>query len=354
MERGSLFSRVPEGGFMKLSTTASMIANGQSSLMLRLLKTSKEFYRACFVSSAISQGVYAAFRGEKVSIDRLCERLDGITNRDGLRAWLDLGVSLGELERSGDVYRITGTLSRAMLDPRNDGYQAMLEEIVRHHYRYVTAAPAKLREKGFFPFDEEPGELVSRSSRISEPFIYEAVDAAVPRRGAFDLLEVGCGSGTYIRHACSRNPELRAWGLELQEKVAEGARKNLKEWGLAGRAAVEHCDIRNFRPERQFDLVTFHQNIYYFSPADRVGLGRLALGLLKPGGSVLLTSLGQRGGPAVQAVDIWVSTTEGYGPLPDPDELCRQLREAGFVDVRKKRLIPFDSFWAFTATKPAS
>ncbi len=334
---------------MKLSTTASMIRSGQSSLMFGLLRTSKEFYRACFVSAAASEGVYAAFDGGRTTIGRLSQKL-GIDNRDGLRAWLDLGVSLGELSRTGEEYRISGKLSRALLDPANDGYAAMLEEIVRHHSHYVLETPAKLRERALFPFDSA-GELVARSSRISEPFIFEAVDGVVPQRGAFDILEVGCGSGTYIRYSCKRNPDLRVVGLELQEKVAEGARKHLREWGLEGRAVVEHCDVRKYRTDKQFDLVTLHQNIYYFTPADRAALCRHVLGFLKPGGRLLVTTLGRGGGPTVQAVDIWVSTTEGYGPLPDPDEFCGQIREAGFAEVRKKRLIPFESFWAFTGTR---
>ena len=339
---------------MKLSTMATMITSGKSSLMVKLIRTSNEFYRATFVVAAISNGVYAAFENGQATVEQLAEKLNNITNRDGLRAWLDLGVSLGELDREGESYRIAGSLSKALLDPANDDCQAMLEEIVKNHYTYVMETPAKLREHAWFPFDESPGRLIARSSRLSEPFIFEAVDAAVPASGSFDLLEVGCGSGTYIRRACGRNPDLRTVGLELQEQVAAAARKNIADWGLQDRAAIEHCDVRKFESSRKFDLVTFHQNIYYFSVDDRVKLGRRVLGLLKPGGRVLLTTVAQGGGPAGQALNVWVSTTEGYGPLPDPEELCAQLRVAGFSEVSKKRLVPFESFWAFVGTKPAA
>jgi len=331
---------------------ATMITSGQSSLMLKLLKTSNEFYRATYVVSAIVNGVYEAFTGGRTTLPQLAEKLNKVTNREGLHSWLELGVSLGELDRSGDVYRITGSLSKALLDPVNDGYQAMIEEIVRHHYRYIMETPAKLRAHALFPFDEASGRLIARSSRVSEPLIFEVVDTAVPSIGNFDLLEVGCGSGTYIRRACGRNRALRAVGLELQEQVAVVARKNIAAWKLENRAIVEHCDVRKYHSDRAFDLVTFHQNIYYFPVADRVALGRHVLGLLKPGGRVLLTTVGQGGGPAGQALNVWVSTTEGYGPLPDPDTLCRQLGEAGYTDVSKKRLVPFESFWSFTGTKP--
>jgi hypothetical protein len=72
---------------------------------------------------------------------------------------------------------------------------------------------------------------------------------------------------------------------------------------------------------------------------------------LKPGGQVLLTSACQGGGPSIQGLNLQVSTTEGNSPLPDPDQLCQQLKAAGFVDVKAWRLVPFESFWAFRAAK---
>ncbi len=319
--------------------------------MFKLLKTSNEFYRACFVSTAMSQGIYKNFVGGKTTLEQLSEKLNIVSNSEGLRAWLELGVSLGELKREGNEYEIKGKISRSLLKPENDGYAALLEEIAKFHYDYVMDTPAMLKENKLFPFDEEPGELVARSSRISEPFMFEAVDSVIPRQGVFQLLEVGCGSGIYIKRACELNPELRAVGLELQEKVADAARKNIGTWGLEDRVTIEHCDVRNYPAGLKFDLITLHQNIYYFPVADRTALARHLIDYLKPGGQVLLTTACQGGGPAMQTVNIWVSTTEGYGPLPYPDKLCRQFKDAGFKEVRTKRLVPFESFWAFIAKK---
>ncbi len=335
---------------MKFSTFVKLVASGQSALMFRLLKTSNEFYRTCFVSTALSHGIYGHFIEGKADIEHLCEKL-GISDREGLLAWLELGVSLGELRHAGNGYEIKGALSRALLKDDNDGYRALLEEIARYHYPYVMETPAMLKRHARFPFDETPGELVARSSRVSEPFIFEAVDSVVPCRGSFELLEVGCGSGTYIQHACKRNPAVRAVGLELQERVAQTARKNIQAWGLASRVTIEHCDVLKYSSSRKFDLVTLHQNIYYFPVAERAAMARHVLEYLKPGGKVLVTTICQGGGPAMQAVNIWVSTTEGYGPMPNPDQLCEQFREAGFTEVTRRRLVPFEGFWAFVASK---
>jgi len=337
---------------MKLLTAVKLIADGQLPAMLGMLKTCNGLYRACFVSTALSQGIYGKFVDGRSSFEQLCEGMDLEFSREGLRAWLELGVSLGELKRVGTEYRIQGRLSKALIKDRNDGYAALLEEIVKYHYDYVIHTPSMLKEQKRFPFDESSGELIARSSRISEPIIFEAVDAIVPRKGDFRLLEVGCGSGVYIHRACKRNPNLRAVGLELQKSVADFARKNIASWGLEDRATIEHRDVRDYQGSREFDLITLHQNIYYFPVAERADLARHLLDCLKPGGRVLLTTIGQGGSPSMQVLNIWVSTTEGYGPLPDPDQLCQQFREAGFSEVKSRRLVPFESFWEFVAIKP--
>jgi len=337
---------------MKLFRLIKLITSGQSFLMFRLLKMSNEFYRASFISAALSQGIYEKFIEGKSSFDKLSEKLNMPSNREGLRAWLELGVSLGELKRIKDEYQIKGRLSRALLKSENDAYKAFLEEIVKYYYKYIINTPAVLKEHKWFSFDESTGELIARSSRITEPFIIEAVDAMIPPKGNFNLLEIGCGSGIYIQRVCTRNPDLRVVGLELQQKVADLARKNIKSWGLEGRVSIEHCDVRNYSTDQKFDFITLHQNIYYFPVADRENLLRHLIGYLKPGGQVLLTTACQGGSPSMQAANIWVSTTEGYGPLPYPDQLCQQLKDSGFKEVKKMRVVPFESFWAFVATKP--
>lgn len=335
---------------MNISTFIKLMTSGQAALLAKLLKTSNEFYRASFISAALSRGIYDHFTDGKVSFEHLCQKMN-VSNRDGLRAWLELGVSLGELKRTGNEYQIQGSISRALLDPDNDAYKALLQEIVDYHYAYVVDTPAMLRKQEWFPFDETPGELVARSSRVSEPFIFEAIDAVIPRQGDYQLLEVGCGSGIYIQRACTWNPELRAVGLELQEKVATMARRNIHAWGLENRATIEHDDVRKYSSSQKFDLVTLHQNVYYFPVQERENLFRHLKEYLKPGGQVLITSACQGGGPGIQGLNIWVSTTEGYSPLPEPDHLCLQLKSAGFVEVKTKRLVPFESIWAFTAAK---
>ena len=174
----------------------------------------------------------------------------------------------------------------------------------------------------------------------------------IPSRGPFRLLEIGCGSGAYIRWASQRNPELTAVGVELQEAAAALAGENIASWGLTGRVTVEVGDIRRRTPAADFDLATLHQNIYYFPAADRPALLRHVRGFLKPGGRLLLTTECRGDSTAAAVLDLWGAMTAGCGRLPAPDELVAQLEAAGFAGVAAHSLIPGESFYAFAGTHP--
>ena len=194
---------------------------------------------------------------------------------------------------------------------------------------------------------------MARSSRLVEPFVCEAIDDVVPRAGPVRLLEIGCGSAVYIRHAAGRNPELTALGLELQPEVAALAAENVSAWGLARRVAIEAGDVMARAAEAAFDLATLHNNIYYFPVEDRVRVLRHVRAFVRPGGRLLLTTLCQGKGAGVDILDLWASMTEGCGRLPGRAELIAQLGDAGLEAIEARSLIPGQSFHAFVGTRGA-
>ena len=69
-------------------------------------------------------------------------------------------------------------------------------------------------------------------------------------------------------------------------------------------------------------------------------------------GLLVFTTASQGGGAVLQTLHIWATMTEGTGALPYPEEFCRQLESAGFIDVKAKKLVPMESFYAYLARKP--
>jgi SAM-dependent methyltransferase len=256
-------------------------------------------------------------------------------------------VWLGELGGGPEGYVLRSRLARRLADPAHDAGAAMVQEGGTLHPRWILETPRRLRTGARFTLADQDGALVARSSRVLEPIVGEAVDDVVPPRGRVRLFEIGCGTGIYIHRAATRNAELSALGLDLQPDAAALARANVEAWGLSGRVTIEVGDVRERPPRPEFDLVTLHNNIYYFPVGERVDLLRHVRAFLDRGGRLLLTTLCLGPGVAVDILNLWGAMTAGCGRLPTPAEMITQMEQAGFTAVRRTSLIPRDSFYAF-------
>jgi hypothetical protein len=72
-------------------------------------------------------------------------------------------------------------------------------------------------------------------------------------------------------------------------------------------------------------------------------------GFLNTGGQLILTTLCPANDPSIQLMNLWSSMTDGCCPLPHPDNICDQLKDAGFDEVQFEQLIP--AFYLFKAQK---
>ena len=333
-----------------LWTTLKFAAQAKPLLMLAMDRSLRGLFRSGFVSTLLAEGLHEPMLQGPANLDRLRDALGPEVDREGLRRWLDVGVRLGELRRGeGETYSLAGSLARNLASPAADAHAAYFRARVEVFHDYVVGTPARLRGGERFPLDPAHGELFARSSRTVEPLLNRIVEREFPLVGAVRLLEVGCGSGVYVRRACELNPELRAVGLELTEEVASHARANLSAWGFADRARIETCDVRRYRSDEPFDVVTFFNLIYYFPVAERTPVLRHLASLLAPGGSLVLTTFCRGTDLANATFDLWATMTEGGGALPTRTELLKAVEEAGFVHVRHASLLP--GYFLVTAHK---
>ncbi len=331
-----------------------LLRTGRLRMFLGAMRIAPPFYRLVWLAGALRHGVLARLRKQPVPLERLvAEIAPGEGGADALEAWLRVGERLGELGSGPDGWRLRGFLARQLADPENDDFAAMLEETATLHHALLLDTPERLRRGELWSLSDQDGTVIARSSRVVELAVFDAIDALFPSSGPVRLLEIGCGSGTYMRHAAERNPDLSALGLELQPAVAEAATANLRAWGLEARTQVEKADVRERVPERVFDIVTLHNNIYYFPVEERVTLIRHLRHFLRPGGRLVLTTGCRGGSPTMHLLDLWSASTRGCGRLPEPAELEGQLREAGLSSVLSRRLTPGESYFAFAGDEPA-
>jgi SAM-dependent methyltransferase len=335
--------------FLKLFRQGQLQALISAGLLL------KPFYRVVYLAAAKECGVLDLLSGQPVGFnsiaDACCKDRCDMKTREALEAWLQMGVTLGLLDKRAQGYALKG-LAKKMASPQNDAVLALVQEAATLHHRLILNTPLKLQKGEFWQLNDQNSKLIARSSRALEVFQTEAIDRAFPASGVVRLLEIGCGSAFYIRHAAERNPSLSAVGLELQAEVAETARQNIQRWGLLDRVRIEVGDIRSRPAGETFGIITLYNNIYYFPVEERVALLQHIKTFLKPEGMLLLTTCCQGGSPGVEALNLWGAATATGGRLPAVEEMVSQLCSAGYVDVKATRLTPTDSFYAFRA-RPA-
>jgi hypothetical protein len=235
-----------------------MLRDGQLSALLGVGANLKSFYKLTYLAAAGEGGILSRLAAEPATLDSLAEFCAaGGQGREALEAWLQMGVRLRLLRLGPRGYALRG-LASALAQPENDAALAMVEEVAGLHHKLISATLPKLRIGELWSLADQDGELIARSSRVLEAFQAEVIRDTFPARGELRLLEIGCGSGVYLRYAATRNPTLTALGLELQPAVAEMARTNLRKWGLDGRVKVEAGDFRAKATGEEFDVATLY------------------------------------------------------------------------------------------------
>ena len=318
-----------------------------------LIRDSRASTRLMFLHAARESGLTQAL-SSPATLDELAARM-GAERPELLEALLAVGVSVGELRLAGRRYALRGRSIRALADPANDALAAMLDETMRYHASAYLQFGPRLRGAEMGRYLDEFDTVIARSSRVLEPFLAGFVRNIVPPHGPVRILEMGCGSGVYLRYAAERNRDATGIGVDLSGEVAGDTRARMAAWGLGSRFEIRAGDVRSLSTDAvgTFDLVTSYNNIYYIPPDDRVALLRHLRAMLRPGGRLALVSMFQGSSIAACNFDLALQSTVGCSPLPRLDELERQMSEAGFGAVRGTHLVPTEPFYGVVASLEA-
>lgn len=274
----------------------------------------------------------------------------GIGEREALRHLLDLGVQRRLLRCRGGRYCAHSRLARCVARAADGPVAAMLQEVTTYHREVFDRLPDRLRGQPPGDYLDRYGELVAQSSRILAPWIRGFTSAVLGREQGRNILELGCGSGAYLTSYAKLHAAHRGVGVDLDPGVVAAAQQLVADAGLADRFAVRQGDVRDAQcwPDGPFDVVTAHQNVYYFDAGERAALWRCCREHLEDTGQLAIVTP-TSGGPLSDYFSLILLSTAGCHRLPSVDELVAELRAAGFELVRRERLVPGDELWGIAA-----
>lgn len=169
---------------MRLKTIRDLLKDGKLFIFLKLQGSFKNFYRLSFMSSLSGTSLLDALSHGPLNMERLAR----LGNEDpslfrAYEALLGLGRRLGVVKKNKAGYVLSAMASRLLIQEVHDPLNALLQETVLLHYRYIINAPVKLSQNKLFDGSGEHrefGDIIARSSRSLEPFIFEVIDRFFP------------------------------------------------------------------------------------------------------------------------------------------------------------------------------
>ncbi|MET0523954.1 MAG: class I SAM-dependent methyltransferase [Nocardioides sp.] len=188
---------------------------------------------------------------------------------------------------------------------------------------------------------ESDGELIARLSRFMDEFVFAELDRLVAERAPRRLLDVGCATGTHLRHVLEAAPRASAVGVEADPTAAALARSLLDGSEVGQRAEIVQADVERFlleHPGETFDLILLANAVYYVPVGDRVAFLRSLADRLDEGGRLVIVTTSLTDDAFSRHFDFLLRSQEGALELPDTDVLCDQLREAGLVPRAARRI----------------
>ena len=117
--------------------------------------------------------------------------------------------------------------------------------------------------------------------------------AALTRRGSERLLDVGCGTGCFLREVKTNRPRLQVIGLDLSPYYLAVARRKLQPWSRA-RFVEGMAEVMPFGDE-EFDTVTCIYLFHELPPEVRRAVVAEIRRVLRPGGVLIFVDSLQTG-----------------------------------------------------------
>lgn len=169
--------------------------------------------------------------------------------------------------------------------------------------------------------------------RPSHRMILEVADIQPGAR----VLDIGCGTGQFLCRLAHLHPEISLVGLDLSEKMLDGARDNCAEFGDRIELVCGDSEALPFEPG-SFDLVTCTHSFHHY-PQQAVVASEMRR-VLKPGGQAVVVDANRDNPWGWFVFDGIVATIERHVHHCSARRFRMLFTGAGFETVEQTRANP--------------
>jgi SAM-dependent methyltransferase len=189
-----------------------------------------------------------------------------------VRRWCEAAYAFGYLEEQQGKFTLT-EVGRAFM-PGAPG------SLMPFAVQSILGAHVAERAAGLMPSGERPGEQVLAERKTILPWYGPMMEAnfsaffereVLPAVKAYEdvgsrggtVVDLGCGTGWYLRRLASRFPELRGIGLDGFAENVRHADALSQAAGLGSRLTFQTGDIHRYTVNEPVDLVAMNRSLHH-------------------------------------------------------------------------------------------
>lgn len=327
---------------------------------VRVLGIAERYFDSVVLFALHESGVLRALSAGPRSLAELLVEPGG--DPESLRATVDAAVALRILVHEDGAYRAPEDLLDCLGRRDSPAYVGEWVEFLH------ALAPPLMQLSEAIRTGVPPAALFEDMSGDPLPVkrMTRAMDAYARSRGieladrldfsaTRDLLDVGCGPGTYSLAIVERHPHIRATLLDLPGPVAE-ARRLAAARGMEERVEFVESDAREYVPARPFDTLLLSNTLHMIGPEGSRALLRRCHGFLAPGGRIIVQAQylnDDRTGPRWPTLlNLIQRVATPRGRNHALGETREWMEEAGFVEVIHRHLSAWNVCSCLIARRP--
>lgn len=337
---------------MRLGATVRTLTAGDVRSRMAAFRQGNQAVTVAVTGAALRTG----------ALEALARRPSTTEDLAGQLGWTGVGVAGAFLrtlaaydlvvDRDG-VWQVTRRGRRVLGD---DVVRAAYEAFSGYHTGLYRDLDAQLSGGPGRRDIEDEGRLVARLSHVMDQFVLAELDRVVDAADPTRVLDVGCGGAAHLVHLLGRAPGSTGVGVETDPEAAAMARAAVGQAGLARRADVVEADVADYlrsRPDERFDLVLLANVVYYVPFDERTELFRTLAQQLLPGGRLLVVTTARTTERFSRHFDLLLRAQTGERELPDMEQLAGQVRAAGLLADRPRRIAVGEPLTSLVARSPA-
>ncbi len=313
----------------------------------KIKEISTAYWKSQTLFTALKLNLFKEMRDKTLTLQDLCSRLGA--DPHGLEPLLLSLTALGLMEKTDRGYWVEESYRPYLTEGGDKDFSGAIS-----HMDHLQATWQRLDESvrsgGPIVFDEEihESEIQQRTERFMAAMesiasnVSQELIRQFPLNGDEEILDLGCGPGTYFRTFLKTYPEARATAVDTED-VIPITRHHVEREDLSGRVAFVPGDFYELSFKNSFyHLVILSNIIHMFTPDRAVALCEKIYSALSPGGTLLIndfftdeTGTRPRWG-ALFSLNMLLNTDGGKNYRLEDGK--RFLQEAGFVKIRSKPL----------------